>query len=92
MKSKEEVIYDYWMAEYHHNNRKRMERQIEKLEREKMSRPERTIGIVNEDGQLEVVVAKPISDNIKRLPEIALVLCGVGFLLAQLEKHMGLWL
>lgn len=89
MKSKEELIFEHWMATKAANDRKRMQKQIEKLEADKMHKPERTLGIVNEDGQLEVIIAKELSEEVKLLPEVAVIILGLGYILAQLEIHVG---
>lgn len=70
MKSKEQVIHDYWMEEYHHNMRQRDQRNQLKAEREELAKPEYTIGIINERGQLEVVQAKPPAPIVRLLPEV----------------------
>jgi hypothetical protein len=89
LKTKEELLYEYWIGKKLQNDRKRMQRQIAKLEADKMHRPERTIGIVNEDGQLEVVIAKELSQEVKLLPEVAVIIIGFGYIFAQLEIHVG---
>lgn len=75
MRSKEEMAHEYWMAEYHYNKRKREQRSAIKAEREELAKPEYTIGIVNDQGQLEIVQAKPVSPTLKLLPEV------LGFML-----------
>lgn len=70
MKSKEQVIHDYWMEEYHHNMRKRDRRKQINQEREELAKPEYTIGIVNEQGQLEIIQAKRPAPTIRLLPEV----------------------
>lgn len=75
MLSKEEAIHNYWMAEYHHNKRKREQRAAKKAERAELDKPEYTLGIVNDEGQLEIVQAKPVSPTLKLLPEV------LGFML-----------
>ena len=88
-KSKEELVYEYWIAKKLQNQRKRMQRQLELLEREKLSRPEYTIGIVNDEGQLEVVVAKPLPEAVRLLPEVTFIMIGFGYIFAQLENYVG---
>lgn len=65
MRSKEEVIYDYWMAEYRHNQRKRMERQIANLEKKELAKPQYQIMLQNEDGVWEYHQAEPV--DVKKL-------------------------
>ena len=46
MLSKEDAVHNYWMAEYHHNKRKREEREAKKAEHAELSKPEYTIGFI----------------------------------------------
>lgn len=79
MKNKEQLAQEYWQTQQDEKAAAKMRRQIELLEREELSRPEYTIGIVNEHGQLEVVQAKPLSPTVKLLPEVlSFVLFFVG--------------
>lgn len=70
MKNREQLAQEYWQAQQDEKAAAKMRRQIELLEREELSRPEYTIGIVNDNGQLEVVQAKPLSPTLKLLPEV----------------------
>lgn len=70
MMSKEQLAQEYWQAQQDEKAAAKMRRQIDLLEREELSRPEYTIGIVNDEGQLEVVQAKPLSPTLKLLPEV----------------------
>ena len=70
MKTKEQLAQEYWQAQQDDKAAAKMRRQIELLEREELNRPEYTIGIVNDEGQLEVVRAKPLSPTVKLLPEV----------------------
>ena len=79
MKNKEQLAQEYWQAQQDDKAAAKMRRQIELLEREELNRPEYTIGIVNDEGQLEVVQAKPLSPTVKLLPEVlSFVLFFVG--------------
>jgi hypothetical protein len=78
-KSADELADGYRSSKQRNKEAEKMRRQIELLEREELSRPEYTIGIVNDDGQLEVVQAKPIGKGVRLVPELlclALVLIG----------------
>lgn len=70
MMSKEQLAQEYWQAQQDEKAAAKMRRQIELLEREELNKPEYTIGIVNDNGQLEVVQAKPLSPTLKLLPEV----------------------
>lgn len=70
MKTKEQLAQEYWQGQQDDKAAAKMRRQIELLEREQLNKPEYTIGIVNEHGQLEVVQAKPLSPTLKLLPEV----------------------
>lgn len=70
MRSKEQLAQEYWQAQQDEKAAAKMRRQIELLEREELNKPEYTIGIVNDNGQLEVVQAKPLSPTLKLLPEV----------------------
>ena len=41
-----------------------------KAEREELAKPEYTIGIINDQGQLEIVQAKPVAPTLRLLPEV----------------------
>ena len=75
VRTKEELALNYWLNEQRKQEAKRIERQFEEQEREELSKPEYTIGIVNDEGQLEIVQAKPVSPTLKLLPEV------LGFML-----------
>jgi len=78
-KSADELVDGYRSSKQRNKEAEKMRRQIELLEREELNRPEYTIGIVNDDGQLEVVQAKPIRKGVRLVPELlclALVLIG----------------
>ena len=89
MMSKEEVVQRYWLAEMAHRNRQRMQKQIDKLEHKKLNSSEYFIGVLNEDGQYEVVQAKPVGEVIKLFPEVLAVLLGWFALFAYLENTIG---
>lgn len=83
-KSADELAEDYRSAKRRNKEAEKMRRQIELLEREKLDRPEYTIGIVNDNGQLEVVQAKPIGKGVRLVPELlclAMLLIGTFKLL-----------
>ena len=83
-KSADELADGYRSAKRRNKEAEKMRRQIELLEREKLDRPEYTIGIVNDNGQLEVVQAKPIGKGVRLVPELlclAMLLIGTFKLL-----------
>jgi hypothetical protein len=69
-KSADELADEYRSGKRRNKEAEKMRRQIELLEREELNRPEYTIGIVNDDGQLEVVQAKPIWKGVRLVQEI----------------------
>lgn len=75
MNDKEQLAYRYWMASYHQNMDKRQERKQVKAEREELSSPHHMIGIINDEGQWEIVQAQPVNPTLKLLPEV------LGFML-----------
>ena len=87
--SKEEVVQRYWLAEMAHRNRQRMQKQIDKLEHKKLNQPEYFVGVMNADGQYEVVQAKPVSNVVKLIPEVAGVMLLWFCLFAYLENTIG---
>jgi len=89
LKSKEELVLNYWLKEMQRRQAARMRKQIEKLEADKMHDPMRTLAIVNEDGQLEVVVAKELPEEVKLLPDVTVVMIGFAYIFAQMEIHVG---
>lgn len=83
-KNADELADGYRSAKRRNKEAEKMRRQIELLEREKLDRPEYTIGIVNDNGQLEVVQAKPIGKGVRLVPELlclAMLLIGTFKLL-----------
>ena len=83
-KNADELADGYRSATRRNKEAEKMRRQIELLEREKLDRPEYTIGIVNDNGQLEVVQAKPIGKGVRLVPELlclAMLLIGTFKLL-----------
>ena len=91
LKSREELVLNYWLNEQRKKESARMRREAKKREREELARPEYTIGIVNSEGQLEIVQAKPLSDTLKRLPEVLLIVL-ISFMAFALAEGEGLWL
>jgi hypothetical protein len=91
MKSKEQVIHDYWMEEYHHNMRKRDQRNQLKEEQEELAKPQYTIGIVNERGQLEIVQAKPVAPTLRLLPEVFSFVLFFLITFALMETFIGVY-
>jgi hypothetical protein len=89
MLSKEDAAHNYWMAEYHHNKRKREEREADKAERAELSKPEYTIGIVNDEGQLEIVQAKPPAPVVRLLPEVVSFVLFFLITFALMETYLG---
>jgi hypothetical protein len=89
MLSKEEVVQRFWLAEMQERNRKRMQKQIDAIEYKKLNRAEYFVGVMNEDGQYEVVQAKPVSNVIKLIPEVSGVLLIWFSLFAYLENTIG---
>ena len=89
MLSKEEVLQRFWLAEMQERNRKRIQKQIDAIEYKKLNRAEYFVGVMNEDGQYEVVQAKPVSNVIKLIPEVAGVLLIWFSLFAYLENTIG---
>jgi hypothetical protein len=78
-KSADELADEYRSGKRRNKEAEKMRRQIELLEREELNRPEYTIGIVNDDGQLEVVQAKPIWKGVRLVPELlCLVILLIG--------------
>ena len=78
-KSADELADEYRSGKRRNKEAEKMRRQIELLEREELNRPEYTIGIVNDDGQLEVVQAKPIGKGVRLVPELlCLVILLIG--------------
>jgi hypothetical protein len=69
-RSADELAEDYRVCQQRDRTAAKMRRQIDLLEREERDKPEFTIGIVNDDGQLEVIQAKPVGKNVKMLPEL----------------------
>lgn len=92
MLSKEEIVLNYWQNELRANEARRENRKAEKARREELNKPEYTIGIVNDEGQLEVIQAKPVSNTVKLLPEVISFV--VFFLLtyAMIEHFFGAYL
>ena len=86
MKNREEIIYEFWVEQREQRAARREQLKAQKLEREELNKPEYTIGIVNDDGQLEVVQAKPLSKYVKRLPEVLLVVILSLIVFAFLER------
>ena len=83
-KNADELADGYRSAKRCNKEAEKMRRQIELLERKKLDRPEYTIGIVNDNGQLEVVQAKPIGKGVRLVPELlclAMLLIGTFKLL-----------
>jgi hypothetical protein len=89
MLSKEEVVQRFWLAEMQERNRKRIQKQIDAIEYKKLNRAEYFVGVMNEDGQYEVVQAKPVSNVIKLIPEVSGVLLIWFSLFAYLENTIG---
>lgn len=89
LKTKEELVLNYWLNEMRARQAERMRKQIEKLETDKMHDPMRTLGIVNEDGQLEVIVAKEVPEEVKLLPDVIIVMIGLVYIFTQLEIRVG---
>lgn len=89
MLSREEAAHNYWMAEYHHNKRKREERAVEKAERAELDKPEYTLGVVNDEGQLEIVQAKPPGQIVRLLPEVISFVLFFLITFALMENYLG---
>ena len=89
MKTKEQVIYEYWLEQRGLRENKREKTKAEKLEREELAKPEYTIGIVNDDGQLEMTQAEPVSKTVKLLPEVFSFLLFFFVTFALLENYLG---
>ena len=91
MRSKEQMVHDYWMAEYHHNQRKREQRNQKKAERQELAKPEYTIGIVNEQGQLEIVQAQRPAPAWRLLPEVLSFVLFFLITFVLLETFIGVY-
>lgn len=89
MLSKEEVVLNYWLNEQRANEAKRERRKAELAHREELSKPEYTIGIINEQGQLEIVQAKPVSKEVKLLPEVISFVVFFFVTYALIETYIG---
>lgn len=87
--SKEEIVQRFWMAEMAHRNRQRMQKQIERLEYKKLNQPEYFVGVMNEDGQYEVVQAKPVGEVVRLFPQVMAVMLIWFALFAYLENTIG---
>ena len=89
MSNKEQIIYDFWCAEMRENTRKREQLRQKRAERKKLSKPEYTLGIINKQGQYELVQAKPVGETMKRLPEVVAVMVFLFWLFAVMETNIG---
>ena len=89
MKNKEQIVYDFWCAEMRENKRRREQLRQKRIERRELQKPEYTLGIINEDGQYELVQAKPLSETTKRLPEVIAVVVFFLWLFAVMETNIG---
>jgi hypothetical protein len=89
MMSKEEIVQRYWLAEMAEKNRKRMQKQIDKLEYKKLNQAEYFVGVLNKDGQYEIVKAKPVGEVVKLFPEVGCVMLIWFLLFAYMENTIG---
>lgn len=89
MWSSDEIVQRYWLADMAERNRKRVQKRLDAIEYKKLNCAEYFIGIINDDGQYEIVQAKPVSNVIKLLPEVAGVLLIWFSLFAYLENTIG---
>lgn len=88
MRSKEEIVYEYWMAEYRENQRKRMERQIQTLEKKELAKPEYQVMLQNEDGVWEYHQAKPVSKEFRWKVELIWFILVFVLLFTYLEDRV----
>lgn len=91
LKSREELVLNYWLNEQRKKESARVRREDEKQKREELAKPEYTIGIINSEGQLEVVQAKPLGETVKRLPEVLLIVL-ISIMAFAWAEGEGLWL
>jgi hypothetical protein len=70
MKTKEEIIQDYWAAELRANQDKRIAREQEKAHEEALKEPTRYVGIFDADGVMHVVPARPVSKSRRIVVEV----------------------
>lgn len=88
MRSKEEIVHEYWMAEYRENQRKRMERQIKSLEKEELAKPEYQVMLQDNNGVWQHHQAKPISKGFRWKVELAWFLVVFALLFIYLEDRI----
>lgn len=91
LKSKEELVLNYWLNEQRKKEVARQHREAKKREREELAKPEYTIGIVNSEGQLEIVQAKPLGETVRGLPEVLLIVL-ISIMAFAWAEGEGLWL
>jgi len=91
LKSKEELVLNYWLNEQRKKEAARLRREAKKQEREELTKPEYTIGIINSEGQLEVVQAKPLGETVRGLPEVLLIVL-ISIMAFAWAEGEGLWL
>lgn len=89
LKTKEQVYYEHWVEQCKMRAAQRERNIANKQEREELSRPEYTLGVVNKDGQLEFIQAKPVGKTVKRLPEVLAVMVFLFWLFAVMETNIG---
>lgn len=70
MKSKEEVIQDYWAAELRANQDKRAMRQQHKKKMQNIKHPTKYLGIFDEDGVMQIVPARPVTQSARLIIEV----------------------
>jgi len=89
MLSKEDLALNYWQNEMLKNKAKRAKRKADLARREELSKPEYTIGIINDEGQLEIIQAKPVSNSVKLLPEVISFVVFFFITFALIENFIG---
>jgi len=89
MKNKEQILYDLWCAEMREKKRKREQLRQMRAERAEQSKPEYTLGIINEQGQYELVQARPIGKTMRQFPEVIAIMIFLFWLFAVMETNIG---
>lgn len=70
MKTREEIIQDYWVAELQANQDKRIAEQQAMAREEALKEPTRYVGIFDADGVMRVVPARPVSKSKRIVIEV----------------------
>lgn len=89
MLSKEELAMSYWQNQQRANRIEREQKKAASDYQQELSKPEYTIGLINSEGQLEIIQAKPVSKTVKLLPEVLGFVVSFLITFALIENYIG---